>query len=128
MTAISAVAGIVVFAAGGLFAPAIQPTLAQLGTTLMAVALIAEAQAGHGGIMQMVLGNRTITYVGKISYGIYLYHNVVAALLGMVVPAVNVPGIARFVIDLPITFALAMVSWYGLELPASRLKRFFPFP
>ena len=66
---------------------------------------------------------RRLTAPGDVSYGIYVYafpvQQSVAALWG---PDLK-PGV-MFVIALPVTYALALLSWRLIERPALRRKRY----
>lgn len=62
-----------------------------------------------------------IRWIGRVSYGLYLLHLAVAP---VVVSALGLPSWAVW----PVSFGLAALSFYGIERPALRLKRFFPYP
>jgi peptidoglycan/LPS O-acetylase OafA/YrhL len=68
----------------------------------------------------------SVVWLGKISYGLYLIHEIA---IGLVVAlGVGLPSFAekRFVLALVgpiVTIALATASYYGLERPFLRLKR-----
>jgi peptidoglycan/LPS O-acetylase OafA/YrhL len=77
------------------------------------------------------LGGRTIRHLGKISYGIYVFHYFIPT----VVDAhwkfewtrdhdVNV--LARFVVLATLSVALAEISWRLIETPISRFKTWIP--
>ena len=94
--------------------------------------LIYTASTGFTGLTGRILASAPLVFIGKISYGIYVYHPFV--------PAVLVRIAKRFGTTLPIygwkaslsysavTIAVAAVSWYGFERPINRLKRKFPYP
>jgi peptidoglycan/LPS O-acetylase OafA/YrhL len=70
-----------------------------------------------------------IVYLGRISYGLYVFHNFLygtrAALMPYVPLIDRVPGA---VVAFVATVALAMVSWHLMEEPLLRLKRWVPYP
>jgi peptidoglycan/LPS O-acetylase OafA/YrhL len=94
--------------------------------------LVYTASRGFSGIPGKILASAPLVYIGKISYGIYVYHPYVPAVLGRIAK--------RFGTTLPIfgwkasisysavTIAVATVSWYAFERPINRLKRKFPYP
>ncbi|HUQ18397.1 MAG TPA: acyltransferase [Gemmatimonadaceae bacterium] len=93
--------------------------------------LIYTAARGFGGIAGKLLSAVPIVYLGRISYGIYVYHqlvppvvNRIASRLGLAMPE-NV-----WLYSLTYgsaTVAAATVSWYVLERPMNQLKRKFPY-
>jgi peptidoglycan/LPS O-acetylase OafA/YrhL len=66
------------------------------------------------------LSNKALLYTGKISYGIYLYHNFIHQIYGLP----EFPG--SFYVEKVVRFflllLLATTSWYVLEKPMLRLK------
>ena len=76
-----------------------------------------------------LLHNRATVHLGKISYGIYLYHNVlvayyadIAALFGLV----NTQSLgARILLSTVIVLVVAQCSWWLVEAPLLRLKQRF---
>ncbi|HUQ18279.1 MAG TPA: hypothetical protein VM099_01590, partial [Gemmatimonadaceae bacterium] len=89
--------------------------------------IVAVAANGSGGIVGKTLQFPPFVYIGKISYGIYLYHIFVSGLaewishrLGLVLPT---SALIQFIIFAPISIALASVSWFVFERPVTRLRR-----
>ncbi len=76
-----------------------------------------------------LLSSRPMRYVGRISYGLYLYHNIVFNLVdetlfhfGLQWPAWTT-GFLKFAL----TFLISALSWVLFESPLLRLKRFFTY-
>lgn len=91
---------------------------------VMALWLVAAAARGFGGRLRRVLEWRPLLYIGKISYGVYVYHLfVVKGLSALLPPGILIRG---FVLG-GITVAIASVSWHLLEEPLNGLKRHFPY-
>jgi len=70
-------------------------------------------------------------YLGRISYGLYMFHNFVpdgvARLLRLLhLRPVTNQGLA-FTLNLSALILAASVSWHLFEGPINRLKRFFPY-
>ena len=90
------------------------------------VALIAGASRGYTGWARFALEARPIAYLGKISYGVYVYHLLVPYLLNASLRSFGVEpladGVARFGLCSTATIALASLSWHVLERPMNRLK------
>ena len=94
-------------------------------------ALVSKAAEGFTGAIGYFLNWQALRYLGRISYGIYLYHLPASlfiwkifAKLGSQVPGV---GAKRFIIASTMTVLIAAVSWHFFEGPINRLKRFFPY-
>jgi peptidoglycan/LPS O-acetylase OafA/YrhL len=68
--------------------------------------------------------SRWLTYTGRISYGLYVYHIAVQIFVNSVFPARprSVAGIAAFAMDLCLLFALAHASYFWFERRLIRLK------
>lgn len=99
---------------------------------LVFAGIIAFAKQNYGGPAAWILGNPIMRYLGRISYGIYLYHLFVMAFMYNFAAwyfAVfkNRSWEHMFYAGF-LTIALASLSWYLLEAPMNRLKHRFPFP
>jgi peptidoglycan/LPS O-acetylase OafA/YrhL len=102
--------------------------------TVVAVALaclVGKTAEGFGGLSGKLLSLRPLQYVGKISYGIYLYHLFVLAAFSKLLGIARLPlldkGPVLFLIVGSITVAMAALSWKFLEQPFNGLKRHFPY-
>jgi peptidoglycan/LPS O-acetylase OafA/YrhL len=99
--------------------------------------LIGRAVMGYGGIMAAFLENPVSIYLGKISYGLYLYHNFVYNHFhsGPMHPTVRLlRKIYQYVPDLQgsvtfealvvvaLTVMVASISWHFFEKPINSLK------
>jgi peptidoglycan/LPS O-acetylase OafA/YrhL len=93
--------------------------------------LIYGAAKGFAGITGDFLASRPLVYLGRISYGIYVYHPLVpkwtegfAKLLGVRLTD-NIYLLA--LLNAAVTVMAASVSWYAFEGPINRLKRYFAY-
>ncbi|MDW6021580.1 acyltransferase [Mesorhizobium sp. BAC0120] len=93
----------------------------QLGMTMTAVcsgwiliALLTEPNSRLAKTMQL----RAINYVGRISYGYYLWHFPIWLCLGWFLPDRH---FARAVLTVTSALGVASISYHWLELPARRL-------
>ena len=82
------------------------------------------------GVVGRLLPSRLLSYLGLVSYGIYLWHfAVVKQLEQWLNPLLPGSWYARFAVYLPLTLlgatAIASVSYYVLERPTLSLKRLF---
>jgi len=85
------------------------------------------------GPFSWVLNNKALIFLGKISYGIYLYHPVVPrytsdwlARMNQYIPVVG--NHLLFIEQCALIILTAWLSWRLIEQPLLRLKRFFILP
>jgi peptidoglycan/LPS O-acetylase OafA/YrhL len=102
---------------------------------LAAAAVVLPAVAGRPSVgrVRRLLAHRWLLWIGLISYGVYLYHQPVYALLSKVgYGADRLPGSAALLVDvglaLVLTIAVAAASYYVVERPAMNLRRRFETP
>jgi peptidoglycan/LPS O-acetylase OafA/YrhL len=91
-----------------------------------AVAIFAGSLAGLAmrGRLSALLSWWPIVFLGKISFGLYVYHLLAIGLAQSALPT-DMPWGVEFVAALGLTVFLAGASYYFLELPFLRLKRRF---
>ena len=91
--------------------------------------MVAVVAPGVGGIAGKLLQWPPLRYVGKISYGLYVYHPFVPKMTsaGLHAIGVAVPEYSCLGTTLNVVFALALasLSWMLLEKPINDLKRYF---
>lgn len=102
----------------------------------------ASLENGFGGIVGRFLENSVVLYLGKISYGIYVYHIFIGRIFTnperFAVESYNFSGTIwsisienlylRVFLRLALTILIAVISWHFFELPINRLKNKFPYP
>ncbi|MEZ5405649.1 MAG: acyltransferase [Verrucomicrobiia bacterium] len=100
--------------------------------TLEALALacfLAHAVEGFSGWFGKCLSNPILVSMGRMSYGIYLYHVLIlAGLKPFLTPLLS--GLPQYewiqaLILCFATWSVAALSWYGLENPISQLRKYF---
>jgi peptidoglycan/LPS O-acetylase OafA/YrhL len=103
-----------------------------LRTQLLIVAfaaLIAAASSGISGPAGAILDCGAVRYIGRISYGIYLFHLFAFAIVLRGLGGVGLPtlerGPAAFILLSAITIGIAALSWNFFEQPINRLKERF---
>ncbi len=116
--------------------------LQRLLFSVIAFWLIARAVVGFRGWVGAFLENRVVVYFGRISYGLYLYHNFVynfyhtparhpvmrlVAKTTALAPAIGQSALFQVTLFFSITVGLASVSWYLIEKPANGLKKHFRY-
>lgn len=100
--------------------------------TLEALALacfLAHAVDGFSGWFGKFLANPVLVSMGRMSYGIYLYHILVlVGLKPFLTPLLSqLPNYewVQAIILCFATWSVAALSWYGLENPISQLRKYF---
>jgi peptidoglycan/LPS O-acetylase OafA/YrhL len=95
------------------------------------VMLVGCCSSGLKGPFGRMLELQPIMAIGRISYGIYLFHPIVLSLIVKAQPwipmNVSEQGPARFVIGSMATLIIASISWAIFEKPLNNLKRYFPY-
>ena len=123
---------VVALIAGHLQLHALDVLISESAMGLLCTWIIFHAARGFGGIAGTVLDSKALQYVGKISYGIYVYHFNVPGLIreklavrfGVVLPS---SPWRRFPILVAFTLAVASLSWHWFERPLNRLKNRFSY-
>jgi len=98
---------------------------AYTGPSLVFVWLVGSAAQGFKGMTAVWLEWRVLLYVGKISYGIYLYHNFMPRLVrypASVVGLGELSTLPLFAGATILTLLTAAASWHFIEKPISRVK------
>ena len=117
--------------------------LGRIIVSLFAMVIIEGAYNGYQNKVGQILEHKTVLYLAKISYGIYLYHIFSAFILwklcvrvreftlnsfginiSEIINFIAIPGI-YFSLSIILTIIMASLSWHFLESPINNLKRFF---
>ena len=100
---------------------------------------ILGAVRSYKGLAGSIVNNRTIIYLGKISYGLYVYHNFMPWLLRCLrgeetayplkIPAINpswLQGpVMSFLVQGLLLVIISGLSWKFIERPIHNLKKYF---
>ncbi|WEX75325.1 acyltransferase [Sinorhizobium numidicum] len=93
--------------------------------------LVGCCSKGMDGYVGRMAELPAFTALGRISYGVYLYHAIVLALVVKAQPwlPVNVSeqGAGRVLVAGAATLLIASISWLTFEKPLNELKRHFPY-
>ena len=102
-----------------------------LGCELAIALVILYVAIGGQGALTSVLSWRPLAGIGRISYGLYLWHYPIFGVMqkvlkGRVDPANLVTVTLAIMLVFAVTLAVALASYRWIEEPALRLKRRFP--
>jgi peptidoglycan/LPS O-acetylase OafA/YrhL len=92
--------------------------------------LVGLAARGDAPLLGRLLENPALTYIGKISYGIYVYHPFIDALYAHLAEKFQLGSahwLLRFGFVALSSIGLAALSWRFFEAPINALKRYFPY-
>ena len=94
---------------------------------LVFVWLVDRASSGFRGIGGKILESRPLLYIGKISYGIYVYHLFIYFAVPLILYKVNVdfrllPRWTQAGLLVGVTVGIAAISWRFFESPINSLK------
>ncbi|MFB2973380.1 acyltransferase family protein [Aerosakkonema sp. BLCC-F183] len=99
-------------------------------TALYFTGLVDRAARGFGGIVGNILEFKPLVNVGKISYGIYVYHSFVASKIPeSFTSKLNLSYSKNiwieFFLQTVATIIIASLSWHFFEKPINNLKKYF---
>jgi len=107
--------------------------LDSLAVAVVSLWCVILGTSGFSGFFGAFLMNPAIQYLGRISYGLYVWHMFAPAFLRNLLKVVGLPetwnhGVVGFLLLFAGTVTVASVSWILLERPLNRLKSRFPYP
>lgn len=89
--------------------------------------LISKVSTGFNGPLKIIFENRFLMYLGKISYGIYLFHHFIPMLYSWLkLPSISNIYIRFFIMGI-FLLILSSISWYVIEKPVNNLKNKFRY-
>ncbi|MDG4876903.1 acyltransferase [Mesorhizobium sp. WSM4935] len=95
------------------------------------LAIVAACSNGLGGVPGRLAELPPLLWLGRISYGVYLYHSILLALTvraqSWIPVNVSEQGPGRFFVAGAATLIVASLSWVFFEKPLNGLKRYFPY-
>ncbi len=93
--------------------------------------LVSGAAKGFGGLSGKFLELKPLVFIGKISYGIYIYHYFMNPIYGIVSWHLHLPNSIPwlFIIALKVvaSFAIGIPSWFFIEKPINNFKKHFGY-
>jgi peptidoglycan/LPS O-acetylase OafA/YrhL len=112
-----------------LWAKYVQHALIEMLWALAFAALVSKAAEGFRGSIGAVFTFTPLRYVGRISYGLYLYHMPTILLVTAALEQIGLStdGPIRLAVGGSISLMIAALSWHFFEEPINRLKHLFPY-
>lgn len=95
---------------------------------IIAIVLIIGCRCEYQGLLGAILNSKIMLHLGRISYGIYLYHKPIPFFLGLIFSKLGVVDLNKYlylVIALIITLLIAHVSFVLVEKRFIKLKSKF---
>lgn len=90
-----------------------------------------EAAIGFKGLWGKIFKNKILRYLGRISYGIYLYHFISPFIVTKIFEKASLHTPSNmylwYGINLLFLFLICMLSWHFIETPIQQLKKFFNY-
>jgi peptidoglycan/LPS O-acetylase OafA/YrhL len=105
-----------------------EPTMLGGGMTVAAAAagvLIADMTARPSGWIASALGRQPLVGIGRMSYGLYLWHFPLVYGCGALAVDGTPPNFPRATLAIVLTFLLAGSSYRWIEKPMLKIKRRF---
>jgi peptidoglycan/LPS O-acetylase OafA/YrhL len=100
-----------------------------VGVAFVCCWLVFRGTGGFTGIVGRLLSLRVIRYIGKVSYGVYVYHPLVPGTFTFLAGTINFSfsqfTITGFFLCTFGTLLLSSLSWHFVEKPINDLKRHF---
>jgi peptidoglycan/LPS O-acetylase OafA/YrhL len=100
-----------------------------LGVGIFCGAIVLRASEGFGGLLGRWLELPWLRYIGKISYGVYVYHLFVPLLLSKlsfdIAQDPHQNTMTGFIVYTMVTLFIAAISWHVMEKPINDMKRYF---
>lgn len=111
--------------------PEIMIVLRNLACALVFVWVVWRASTGFGGWVGRALSSAPLVYLGRISYGLYLYHffliNPIRRAVARWLPSFGPQSWLEVGLLVAASLGVASVSWFLLEKPINTLKRYLPY-
>jgi peptidoglycan/LPS O-acetylase OafA/YrhL len=120
-----------------------QNILYRLLISIMSVAVIAYLINNKGSLVERAFNNAVLMHIGKISYGVYLFHNFVPFFYqtcskylvqkGLLIPFTRYSllpypgGFIQYILYFLVLISISSLSWFLFEKPINNLKSRFNY-
>ncbi len=103
----------------------------RLAISIIAIYLITLCLLKQGSfVVNKVFNNSILNFIGIISYGVYLYHNIVAKYWNLIVSKLNIKtnfnqfSYVEFLLQTSLIIIVSYFSWIIIEKPILNLKKY----
>lgn len=99
-------------------------------SVIYGIVVFIAIREGFTGFLKLMLENKIMIYIGRISYGLYVYHFFMNPLYFQFLNKYlnfTTTNVGYFLIFIVLNIILASLSWYLIEKPINGLKRFFKY-
>lgn len=93
---------------------------------LLSFFLVKGAIDGYKKFPGKFLENPNLVFIGKISYGIYIYHMFIPFLNTMYIPS-SLGTVFKVILNCITLFIISLLSWFLIEKPINSLKARFNY-
>jgi peptidoglycan/LPS O-acetylase OafA/YrhL len=123
---------LIVFGLPQNFGTAFNFALPDLVVSLVFGWLVLGAKTGYQNFFGRILAWQPVVFLGRISYGIYVYHLFMPVIFRGFpewsgIEPLKYNSWMFFLFYAGVTIVVASLSWFLFEAPINRLKRFFPY-
>jgi peptidoglycan/LPS O-acetylase OafA/YrhL len=98
-----------------------------VSSVLLSTLLIDKTIDGFKGWFGVLLENRIVSFIGKISYGLYLYHMFIPDITAHFLNDLALSWYSMALINISLLASLALISWHLIEKPINDLKKHFNY-
>ncbi|WP_034057530.1 acyltransferase family protein [Lacinutrix jangbogonensis] len=99
--------------------------LKAIGCTLVSFGIVIRVVNGvRSRLGSIIMTNKALVFLGKISYGLYLYHSIVYLLM----EELNFKHFSSFytkILAILLLLVISSLSWYCFEKPLNNFKKYF---
>ncbi len=111
--------------------PSVHYFAEQTAILLCLVWVVQKTSRGFTGVIGALLENKTLIFLGRISYGLYLIHSFAPSICYRLTSELGLPflshGLIGVLVRVLITVCLAVMSWLLFESPINAFKSKFPY-
>ncbi len=111
----------------------VEVSIVRTTNSIFFVCLIYKASKGFKGIIGKILEFPVIVYLGRISYGLYVYHLFALLAVPIIYEFLSLDHLLENNLPLNIlsmtiwTIGVSSISWFLYEKPINKLKKYFPY-
>lgn len=101
-----------------------------INSFIYALVVLIAVRDGFNGLMKFIVENKWMTYIGRISYGLYVYHWFMKPLYFRFINKyieIETTTVGYFMLFSITCFLIASLSWFLIEKPIIGWKKYFKY-